>query len=80
MSRASIQRKIPVLNFFTGAHEDYHRPTDTAEKIDYPGLERIGRFARQIVLDLATLPERPEYREGRTEFATRRSARIFAPT
>ncbi|MGZ5024738.1 MAG: M28 family peptidase, partial [Chthoniobacterales bacterium] len=23
---------IPVLNFFTGAHEDYHRPTDTAEK------------------------------------------------
>ena len=31
------------------------------ERIDYPGLERIGRFARQIVLDLATLPERPEY-------------------
>ena len=55
------QRKIPVLNFFTGAHEDYHRPTDTAAKIDYPGLERIGRFARQIVLDLATLPKRHEY-------------------
>ncbi|HEY5742164.1 MAG TPA: M28 family peptidase, partial [Terrimicrobiaceae bacterium] len=55
------QRKIPVLNFFTRAHEDYHRPTDTAEKLDYAGLERIGRFARQIVNDLASAPERPAY-------------------
>jgi hypothetical protein len=26
-------KSVPVLNFFTGAHEDYHRPTDTADKI-----------------------------------------------
>ena len=54
-------KRVPVLNFFTGAHEDYHRPTDTAEKLDYPGLERIATFARQIVLDLATTAERADY-------------------
>jgi hypothetical protein len=29
---------IPVLHYFTGTHEDYHRPTDTAEKINYSGM------------------------------------------
>ncbi len=54
-------KRIPVLNFFTGAHEDYHRPTDTAEKIDYAGTERIAKFATQIVTDVATAPERPDF-------------------
>jgi Tol biopolymer transport system component len=54
-------KRIPVLNFFTGAHEDYHRPTDTADKIDYAGTERIAKFAEQIVLDVATTPERPDF-------------------
>lgn len=53
-------RNIPVLNFFTGAHEDYHRPTDTAEKINYDGLERIAKFSQQLVLDLAQTPDRPD--------------------
>lgn len=54
-------KRIPVLNFFTGAHEDYHRPTDTAEKLDYDGLVRITNFARSLILDLASAPERPEF-------------------
>ncbi len=53
-------KNVPVLNFFTGAHEDYHRPTDTAEKINYEGIERIAKFAQQIVLDLVNAPERPD--------------------
>jgi Tol biopolymer transport system component len=53
-------KNVPVLNFFTGAHEDYHRPTDTAEKINYEGLERIAKFSQQIVLDLALSAERPD--------------------
>jgi len=53
-------KNIPVLNFFTGAHEDYHRPTDTAEKINYEGLERIAKFSQQIVLDLAESADRPD--------------------
>ena len=54
-------KRIPVLNFFTGSHDDYHRPTDTADKLNIEGLERIAKFARQLVHDLATAPERPDF-------------------
>ncbi len=53
-------KNVPVLNFFTGAHDDYHRPTDTAEKLNYEGLERIAKFSEQLVVDLAQAPERPD--------------------
>jgi Tol biopolymer transport system component len=53
-------KNVPVLNFFTGAHEDYHRPTDTAEKINYEGLERVTKFARELIIDLAQTAERPD--------------------
>src|SRR5438105_4279628 len=36
---------VPSLNFFTGAHADYHKPSDTADKIDYEDLDRIVDFA-----------------------------------
>lgn len=43
---------IPVLHFFTGAHEDYHKPSDTPEKIDYDGtavvLDVIWNTMRQF--------------------------------
>jgi Tol biopolymer transport system component/Zn-dependent M28 family amino/carboxypeptidase len=58
---AFYPKGVPVLNFFTGGHDDYHRPTDTADKIDYDGLERITKFARTLVLDLAKGEERPDY-------------------
>jgi Tol biopolymer transport system component len=53
-------KNVPVLNFFTGAHEDYHRPTDTADKLNYKDLERVTTFARDIVLDLAQSSSRPD--------------------
>ena len=56
-------RKIPVLHLFTGSHTDYHRPTDTADKINYDGMVRITRLVADIVRDLATAPERPAYIE-----------------
>src|SRR6185312_501617 len=33
--------KIPVLFFFSGLHLDYHRPTDTADKINYDGMNQV---------------------------------------
>jgi Tol biopolymer transport system component len=54
-------KQIPVLNFFTGSHEDYHRPTDKPDTLNYDGLERITRFARALILDLAREPQRPDY-------------------
>jgi predicted metalloprotease with PDZ domain len=50
-----------VLSFFTGSHDDYHRPTDTADKLNYEGLEKITKFARGLLLDVANAPQRPEF-------------------
>jgi Tol biopolymer transport system component len=46
------QAGVPVLCFFTGIHDDYHRPSDDADKIDYPGMVRIEQFAADILADL----------------------------
>ncbi len=43
------QAGVPCLNFFTGTHTDYHRPSDTADKIDYEDLDRVVDFAAAIV-------------------------------
>ncbi|MGB3076172.1 MAG: M28 family peptidase [Chitinophagales bacterium] len=43
---------IPVLNFFTGTHEDYHKPTDDADKINYTAEASIVQLIESIVLDL----------------------------
>jgi Tol biopolymer transport system component len=52
---------VPVIHFFTGSHEDYHRPTDTSDKINYEGMERIAKFAHGIIAELLAAPERPDY-------------------
>uniref|UniRef100_UPI0040477919 M28 family peptidase n=2 Tax=Roseivirga sp. TaxID=1964215 RepID=UPI0040477919 len=43
---------VPVLHFFTGQHEDYHRPTDDADKINYEGLVKVIRYIERLVLSL----------------------------
>jgi hypothetical protein len=58
---AFYPRGVPVLNFFTGSHDDYHRPTDTAEKINYEGLERIVKLARGLLSDTLTATQRLDY-------------------
>ena len=40
---------IPVLHFFTGQHEDYHKPTDDAEKLNYEGMEEIAAYLFDLV-------------------------------
>ena len=40
---------IPVLHFFTGQHEDYHKPSDDADKINYEGIETIGQLVLKMV-------------------------------
>jgi aminopeptidase YwaD len=46
-------RDIPVLFFFTGSHEDYHRPSDTADRINLEGVRQIAEFVREVVLWVA---------------------------
>jgi Zn-dependent M28 family amino/carboxypeptidase len=52
---------VPVISFFTGSHEEYHRPADKASTLNYEGLERVTKFAAGIVRDLVAAPERPDY-------------------
>jgi hypothetical protein len=40
---------IPVLHFFTGQHPDYHKPSDTSEKINYRGIFRIVNFVDRLI-------------------------------
>ena len=51
-------RGIPSLMFFTGAHQDYHRPTDDADKIDARGIKNVADLVGRIVGDFDT-PEKP---------------------
>ena len=43
---------MPVLHFFTGQHEDYHRPSDDVEKINFEGMEDISEYILAIITDL----------------------------
>ncbi len=53
-------RGVPVLFLFTGAHADYHRPTDTADKIDAGGLSEVARLAWRAVREATDRPARYE--------------------
>jgi hypothetical protein len=54
-------KDIPVLFLFTGSHADYHKPSDTADKIDGPGLEKSARFALACVREIDALGARPTF-------------------
>lgn len=54
-------KKIPVLFFFTGTHEDYHKPSDDTEKINFAAQEKILNYVYDIVADIDQNPERPDY-------------------
>ncbi len=49
--------KIPVLHFFTGTHEDYHRTTDDPARIDSEGIAQVAQFASDVSWVLATREE-----------------------
>jgi hypothetical protein len=42
-------KKVPVIFFFSGLHIDYHRPTDTADKINYRGLEDVVKLSIKLL-------------------------------
>lgn len=48
---------IPVLHFFTGQHEDYHKPGDDSEKINYEGLVKVVRYISRVVTSLDAEPK-----------------------
>jgi hypothetical protein len=57
------EKKIPVLHFFTGAHQDYHRPSDDYDKVNVTGMRRIASMVADTAVTLAESEKRPEYRK-----------------
>jgi hypothetical protein len=54
-------KNIPVFFLFTDTHVDYHKPTDTSEKINVVGMRKVTELAEELAADLLTRPERPEF-------------------
>ena len=54
-------RGVPVLFFFSGLHSDYHKPSDTWDKIDAVDGARVVGLVANVIQSLASLDERPQY-------------------
>ncbi|HLG13229.1 MAG TPA: M28 family peptidase [Blastocatellia bacterium] len=74
-------RDIPVLFFFTGTHDDYHKPTDTADKINADGARLVAEFVRQIAVSIANEGQRIAFTKVKTETRpTGRGFRVYLGT
>jgi C-terminal processing protease CtpA/Prc len=60
-------KRIPNLFFFSGLHSDYHRPTDTADKIDARGAVKVLSLVAGTAQLMANAPSRPLFTEVREE-------------
>jgi hypothetical protein len=54
------RKGIPIIFFFDGVHEDYHRPGDEAQKIDYEKMEKVARTIYLTLWEIANRPTRPK--------------------
>ena len=68
-------RKLPVLFFFTGLHRDYHRPSDTWDKLNYEGMAQIVDFAEALLRSVAQRSERPDFRPTQAAMGFRSEGR-----
>lgn len=55
------RREVPAIFFFTGTHEDYHRPSDTVEKIDLDKITRIARLIFYYGNEIANAEQKPQW-------------------
>jgi hypothetical protein len=77
------QASVASLAFFTGAHVDYHKPSDVAGKVNYEDLDRIVTFASSITRRLLDMDEAPLFTkvEQKTDSGGGRAGmRIFTGT
>jgi hypothetical protein len=56
-----VAKKIPVLFFFSGLHSDYHKPSDTWEKINGEAAARLLNVVASAAVAIADAPERPQF-------------------
>lgn len=51
---------VPIMFLFTGVHGDYHKPSDTWDKLNYDGLGRIAHYSESIVRTIANSDSKPD--------------------
>jgi len=74
-------KQIPVLFFFSGTHEDYHKPSDTADKINYEGQAKIVGFVAEIARAIDRGDARPAYAVARSQSSGRSTGfRVYLGT
>ena len=56
-----VTKKIPVLFFFSGLHSDYHRPSDTWDKINAASASQLLNLVSRVSVELAEAAEKPEF-------------------
>ncbi len=54
-----VKKNIPIIFYFNGTHKDYHRPTDTVDKIDFQKMEKIGKLIFYTGWKVANADHRP---------------------
>ena len=76
------QAGVPCLNFFTGTHVDYHKPTDTVDKIAFDDLDRIVAFAATLTRRVGDTVEPPAFTkvDQATDTGGRAGVRLFTGT
>lgn len=57
------EQKVPVLHFFTGPHEDYHKPSDDIEKVNFDGAATVGTMAYSLLRAMMADRLVPDYKE-----------------
>ena len=69
-------KKIPVLHFFTGQHSDYHKPSDDADKINYPGEVKVLEYMIDLIEDLSSQPKLKFYETCTKESGAKTSFKV----
>jgi aminopeptidase YwaD len=74
-------KNIPVLFLFTGLHDDYHRPSDTWDKLNYPGEEAVVRFAEDVLRSADASDSAPAFTKVQAQQAQRSTGfRVYVGT
>jgi aminopeptidase YwaD len=74
-------KQVPVLFLWTGTHDDYHKPTDTADKINYGDEARVVAFAGRIIEDIDRGDKRPAYTVAKSDSTGRSTGfRVYLGT
>ena len=71
---------VPVLNAFTGVHAEYSTPRDTADTLNYPGMQKVARFMALVTRGLATSEAAPDYVRQEGGSPRRRTSQVYLGT